>query len=104
MNAVVAISVQDGDIIVAQTNLPGIQHFGVVVVNGETVDVIHITPSKNVKREPVQEFLKTRRFMQLRRTYVSQQRILDRYETLKEAKYDVDDLNCIQFAEYLTSK
>lgn len=102
MKVEISLELQDGDVIVTQTNIPGVQHFGVVILEGQRIDVLHLRPFENVKREPITTFLAERRFIEYRRTGAAREYILERFKELQNLEYDLNDFNCIHYTEYLT--
>lgn len=92
-----------GDILVTQTGIPFIQHFGVVVVEGSTTCVYHCTPEKNVTLDTLTDFLKNRQLVTIRKTNANSHRIYRNLRDLKSKRYDVVSFNCIHFVDCLTA-
>jgi len=91
-----------GDILITETGIPFIRHFGVVVIEGSTTCVYHCTPERGVTMDTITEFLKSRELRHIRRTNASLSSIYQRLKALKSRKYHAVTFNCIHFAENLT--
>lgn len=91
-----------GDILITETGIPFIQHFGVVVIEGNVTCVYHCTPERNVTMDTITEFLKSRELRMVRKTNATSHSIYKRLKGLKESKYHAVNFNCIHFAEKLT--
>lgn len=91
-----------GDILITETGIPFIQHFGVVVVEGSTTCVYHCTPEKGVTMDTISEFLANRKLVTIRQTKASAFSIYKNLRQLKYRKYNAVSFNCIHFAENLT--
>jgi hypothetical protein len=97
-------NINTGDIIITETRFPFINHFGVIVYSGHIINVYHCTPMGNVRIDTLSDFLKNREFKSIRHTGARKVDILRKYEEVKHKEYDLDDFNCIHFAEQLTGK
>jgi hypothetical protein len=99
------IKVITGDILICKANIiPVIQHFGVVVVEPYTICVYHCSPGSNVTCDTLDDFLKFHELIRLRRTNADKARLYEKYKEVKHRKYDLNDFNCVQFANYLTTE
>lgn len=98
----IKIHVKTGDIIITETNLPVIEHFGVVVIEENLICVFHCTPDRNVTVDTLTEFLSRREYKGIRHTNATKALIYERYQEARNEKYDAVRYNCIHFAEFLT--
>jgi hypothetical protein len=100
--ATIQITIKTGDIIIAESGLPFIDHFGVVVVEPNGIFVYHCTPNRNVVIDTLAEFLKTREFKTIRHTKATKAGILKAYQDSNLFRYDLDEFNCIHYVNLLT--
>lgn len=91
-----------GDILITETGIPFIQHFGVVVVEGNTTCIYHCTPERGVVMDTITEFLSNRELRTVRKTKATAFSIYQKLKVLKTRKYHPVRFNCIHFAENLT--
>lgn len=102
MDTIIRTKMKTGDIIITETDLPLIEHFGVIVIEDGVICVFHCTPSKNVRIDTLNDFLENREFKYLRHTKATRAGICERYQKAKDREYDAINFNCIHFAEFLT--
>jgi hypothetical protein len=97
------IKLKTGDIIITSTKIPLIDHFGVVVIEDNLICIYHCTPFRGVVIDTLVEFFKDRDYKNVRKTSASKEGIYMKYKGLKRRDYDLDDWNCVHYANYLTS-
>lgn len=93
-----------GDILITTTQYPLIQHFGVVVIEGNKTSVYHCIPNRNVTLDTLFDFLTHRDLVDIRTTNTPSIRIHKRFKSIQQRKYNAISFNCIHLAEFLTSE
>jgi hypothetical protein len=97
------IQFKTGDIIVTKSNLPIVEHFGIVVVEDNTACVYHCLPGRNVACDTLSNFLQTYQFRHFRRTGLSKEKFYERYMRVRGHKYNASSFNCIHFVNFVTN-
>lgn len=93
-----------GDILITRTQIPLIEHFGVVVIEGSTTCVYHCIPDRNVTCDTLVEFLTKRELITVRTTNTPAFKIYERFKKVRHRRYNAVSFNCVHLAEFLTDQ
>ena len=92
---------RSGQVIKANVNsMPLVDHYGIILVEGNETYVIHNTPFRNAVIDRIDDFLDSRTLVSLQNTYLeynSNDSIINRFEKQCKRSYGLFEYNCEHF-------